>query len=327
VTLRAPAFLLAFTIKACSANPNASFSDGPVSTGGTAGAPGTGGAGGSTGAGASGGAGGVVIGVDGGSSSGGTSGCGSKDATVLFVIDRSASMKCNLPPTTSSPDCERTPEKIDPSQPSKWEIVTGVLAKSFEALVPTSAALKVRAGLSFFSVDDLCGARSLPSIPMNDVDPVQVDLLRQSLSITPAGGTPIVGATILAYKHIYQPTFRGEGHVILLTDGADSCQPAYEATVGPGDHIAGLIDVEAPKALRAGIKTWVIGAPGSEPARHMLSSLALAGGTARTGCNPGSDADPTSGDCHYDMTTDDFELALEDALKQIVSVVTCQPPS
>jgi hypothetical protein len=131
---------------------------------------------------------------------------------------------------------------------------------------------------------------------------------------------------MLAYKHIYQPTFTGEGHVILLTDGADSCEAAYDATVGPADHIANLIDIEAPKALRVGIQTWVIGAPGSEPTRRMLSKLALAGGTARKDCDPGSDSDSTSGNCHYDMTTGDFQVALEEALAQIVSIVTCQVP-
>jgi hypothetical protein len=151
--------------------------------------------------------------------------------------------------------------------------------------------------------------------------------LRQSLAITPAGGTPIVGATILAYKHVYQPGFSGEGHVILLTDGADSCKAAYDVSVGPADHIAGLIDVEAPKALRLGIKTWVIGAPGSEPARQMLSNLARAGGTARRDCDPGSPGAPESGNCHYDMTEGDFQLALRNALEQIATVVTCQPPA
>jgi hypothetical protein len=58
----------------------------------------------------------------------------------------------------------------------------------------------------------------------------------------------------------------------------------------------------------------------------MLSNLALAGGTARKDCNPGTDSDPASGNCHYDMTSGDFQIALEEALKQIVSVVTCQPP-
>jgi hypothetical protein len=321
--------LLIAALGACSSNAPDTFG------GSSAGQAGAGGAGGSSGgqggvagapAGGVGGAGGISIDIDGGGGSGTSGGCGRKNVSALFVIDRSGSMKCNLPPTTPSTTCEQTPERADPSLPSKWEIVTGVLSKAFEQLIPMTPGLKVQAGLSFFSVDDECGARSQPSIPISDVTTSQVDLLRQSLSITPAGGTPIVGATILAYKHIYQPTFTGEGHVILLTDGADSCKPAYDSSVGPGDHIAGLIDIETPKALRVGIKTWVIGAPGSEPARHMLSSLALAGGTAKKDCNPGTASDPTSGNCHYDMTTGDFEVALGEALKQIVAVVTCQPP-
>jgi hypothetical protein len=307
------------TLAACSAAPDASST--PRSANGSGG---IGGVGGST-AGGTAGTGGISIAIDAGGS-GSKATCGQKDVTALFVIDRSGSMLCNLPPVTSSLDCEQTPQRVDASQPSKWEVVTDVLSRSFELLIPAEPGLRVRAGLSFFSVDDVCGARSQPSIPMSDVTSAHVDLLRQSLSITPAGGTPIVGATILAYKYIYQPTFTGDGHVILLTDGADSCQAAYDATVGPGDHIADLIDVEAPKALRVGIQTWVIGAPGSEPARHMLSKLALAGGTARQDCDPGSDSDPTSGNCHYDMTTGDFQVALEDALAQIVEIVTCQAP-
>ena len=312
---------------ACSPSPDAPpFTPTPEPGSGGSAGQGGGGSGGTTGLGGFGGSGGISIAIDSGASGSGNSGCGRKNVTALFVIDRSGSMKCNLPPTTSSQDCERTPERVDPAQPSKWEVVTNVLSASFEQLVPKTAGLTVRAGLSFFSVDDECGARSQPSIPLADMTATHVDSLRQSLSITPAGGTPIVGAAILAYKHIYQPSFTGEGHVILLTDGADSCKAAYDNSVGPGDHIAGLIDVEAPKALRLGIKTWVIGAPGSEPARQMLSNLARAGGTARKDCDPGSRDNPQSGNCHYDMTEGDFQLALRNAVEQIVTVVTCQPP-
>jgi hypothetical protein len=310
---------------ACSPNPEGTVAPAPEpESGGSAGQGGA--SGGTAGSGGLGGSGGISIAVDSGASGGGSGGCGRKNVTALLVIDRSGSMKCNLPPTTSSQDCERTPERVDPAQPSKWEVVTDVLSASFEQLVPKTAGLTVRAGLSLFSVDDECGARSQPSIPLADMTATQVDSLRQSLSITPAGGTPIVAAAILAYKHVYQPSFTGEGHVILLTDGADSCKAAYDVSVGPADHIAGLIDVEAPKALRLGIKTWVIGAPGSEPARQMLSNLARAGGTARKDCDPGSPANPESGNCHYDMTEGDFQLALRNAVEQIVTVVTCQPP-
>ena len=218
---------------ACSPSPDAPFQPPPdPGSGGSAGSGGGFGGSGAIPGGGSGGSGGISIDID-AAGAGATSSCGRKDVTALFVIDRSGSMNCNLPPTTSSPDCERTPDRVDPALPSKWEIVTDVLSTSFEQLVPTTAGLTVRAGLSFFSVDDECGVRSQPSIPLADMTATQVDLLRQSLSITPAGGTPIVGATILAYKHIYQPTFTGEGHVILLTDGADSCKAAYDKASDP----------------------------------------------------------------------------------------------
>src|ERR1041385_1376562 len=46
---------------------------------------------------------------------------------ILFLIDRSSSMNCNLPDITSSQDCERTATRQDPNQPSKWEIVKSAL--------------------------------------------------------------------------------------------------------------------------------------------------------------------------------------------------------
>ena len=60
-----------------------------------------------------------------------------------------------------------------------------------------------------------------------------------------------------------------------------------------------LVDDEVPKAAGAGvgIRTFVIGAPGSESARTVLSKLAQNGGTAPPGC------DPEQGNCHFDMTT------------------------
>lgn len=252
-----------------------------------------------------------------------TTGCGTVE--VLFVIDRSGSMNCNLPPLTSSSQCEANPQRVDATQPSKWDVVRDAFSVAFDSLIPSDDSVDVRAGSSFFSVDDICGASSAPAIPIASATPDHIESLRQSLDITPAGGTPIVGATILAYKHLYQPeTFTGNAHVILLTDGADSCADSYEAALGPGDYIADLINIEAPKALSVGIKTWVIGAPGSEPARHMLSSLAVAGGTAQEGCDPGDGSDPTVGNCHYDMTTGDFQQTLSETLRSIVELVTCK---
>jgi hypothetical protein len=261
----------------------------------------------------------------------GVDSCSNQVVSVLFVIDRSGSMNCNLPPITASAACEAMspPAKVDSTQPSKWEQIDQTLSVALGELIPKDPSIHVQAGLSYFSVDGVCGATSKPAVPVADATPAQLDLMRQSVAAQkPAGGTPIVGATMLGYRYLYQTLgVTGNAHVILITDGADSCADYYSSdpAIGPGDHVANLIATGAPEALGVGIQTWVIGAPGSEPARYTLSSLAIAGGTRRsTDCSPGTSADPTSGDCHYDMTKGDFQTALKTALDHIMAVVTCQ---
>lgn len=257
--------------------------------------------------------------------------CSTQDVTILFVVDRSGSMNCNLPPTTASADCEAMspPKKVDDTQPSKWDVISQALSESLAELGSIDGSVRVRAGMSFFSIDSVCGAASAPAVPVAATTPAQLDAIDRALAAAkPKGGTPIVGATILGYKHLYTTLgVNGNAHVILITDGKDSCAEYYAAqpSIGPGDQVAKLISTEAPQALGVGIKTWVIGAPGSEIARSTLSSLAVAGGTRRTpDCTVADANDPTVGNCHYDMTTGDFHTTLTTALKHILSVVTCQ---
>jgi hypothetical protein len=84
-----------------------------------------------------------------------------------------------------------------------------------------------------------------------------------------------------------------------------------------------LINEEVPKAAGPGvnIKTFVIGAPGSEPARNTLSAIAKNGGTAPEGC------EVTAGNCHFDATKQTkFDQALADALSQIAgrTALSCE---
>ncbi|HKP62707.1 MAG TPA: VWA domain-containing protein, partial [Polyangiales bacterium] len=244
---------------------------------------------------------------------------------ILFVIDRSGSMNCNPPPTTQSTACEAQPTRADAQRPSKWEITRDALAAAM-AKLPAST----RVALAYFSNDDACGVSSTPAVALHELDKTQRSALDASLKqVQPGGGTPLVGATILAYKYLHglalSNTLLGNDFVVLLTDGAqseqcgdpDRCSTAAECT----DL---LTKMEAARAASPGsdIRTFVIGAPGSEPARTSLSLIARQGGTAPAGCSP------ERGDCHFDMTREpDFSASLTEALVAIAGqAVTCELP-
>jgi hypothetical protein len=244
---------------------------------------------------------------------------------ILFVIDRSGSMTCNPPPLTDSSACEAAPSRADVSQPSKWEITRDALSAAVGKL-PAAA----RVAVSYFSNDDTCGVSSIPAVPLAELDAAQRTAFDASLKqVKPAGGTPLVGATILAYKYLHtlalQNTLIGNDFVVLLTDGAQSEQCGDADRCTTADECTTLLtETEVPLAASPGadIRTFVIGAPGSEPARVVLSKIALKGGTAPQGC------DPERGDCHFDMTREaDFSASLSTALAQIAGeAITCELP-
>jgi hypothetical protein len=232
-----------------------------------------------------------------------------RPANLLFVIDRSGSMGCNLPPVTGSAECEQLVQKAQPELPSKWEVVRSALEAAI-LLLPEATS----AGISYFSNDDQCGVQSKPSVPLRALDAAQLTSLHDSLaSVVPRGGTPIVGSLILAYKHLNPDQTPGQPYgnrfVVLLTDGQEGCAP---------DATQRLLDTEMPKARQASITTFVIGVPGSESNRGFLSRLAFQGGTASVLSCDHESTDPTQGDCHFDMTRDsDLAGGLTRALSAI----------
>ncbi len=230
-------------------------------------------------------------------------------SSMLFVLDRSRSMVCNLPPLQSSEDCEANPQPVDRLQASKWGITREALANTFEEL-PSGAEL----GLAYFSNNGSCGVSSQPAVGLNELDDSQRMALVDSLNtMQPDGLTPIVGATILAYHYLHEVVKApGNRFVVLITDGAESCAP---------ESIGQLLDDEVRKARDANIRTFVIGAPGSENARALLSELAYRGGTAASaGCVHDIKGAADKGNCHLDMTTlSDFAAALASALGTVSS--------
>ncbi len=246
-------------------------------------------------------------------------------SNILFVIDRSGSMACNPPPTTDSVSCEVTPVRADTTKPSKWEITSTALLAAIKTLPKTTTV-----GISYFSNDDGCGVYPTPNVPFAPNSAAQQSTIDASLNATkPAGGTPIVGATILAYKHMHQQALSGaifgNEFVVLLTDGQQSEQCSNPPScTGAKACTDLLVNTEVPRAAGpgVGIRTFVVGVPGSEPARTVLSEIAQKGGTAKPAC------DPQQGNCHFDMTKEsDLATALSAALKQIAGqTVTCELP-
>lgn len=240
---------------------------------------------------------------------------------LLFTLDRSSSMACNPPPTTDSVACEADPMRAEPREPSKWEITRTELADAIQ-LLPAQTVV----GLAYFSNDDACGVHSTPSVPLSPLGGAQKSLVEASLAaVEPGGSTPLVGATVLAYKHLYTEAVAGRVtgrmFVVLITDGeqSESCSDPARCK-GQAECTRVLVDEEVPKATDTGIGTFVIGAPGSELARSTLSAIALAGGTAPEGC------ELARGDCHFDMTRErDFGRSLREALTDIAGrAVRCE---
>jgi hypothetical protein len=253
-------------------------------------------------------------------------------ASILFVLDRSGSMACNPPPLQDSASCEANAVPVDGSQPSKWQITVSALEEVFDSLLAKGSNAQV--GLTFFSNDNTCGVQSLPNVPLGAVTNAQVSALKTVLDNTiPSGGTPLVGATTLGYAYLHQEASNAPGcaepcgapgnrYVVLMTDGTDSCPTPTRAEDAAECNAAGsctsfLVEKAAPLAAQSNIKTFVIGAPGSEPARGYLSELAFVGGTPRSStCT--HDASSSQGDCHFDMTTaQDFAGALASALGSV----------
>jgi hypothetical protein len=251
-----------------------------------------------------------------------------KAAVMLFLVDRTGSMNCNPPPEQLSSDCAITPVKEHAELPSKWEITRNALLEAFgvgggglETAVPLPSV-----GVAYFNNDQYCGFPSVPSVDIVTLsgdylsDP-QLAALQTSLGgVVPKGDTPIVGTLMSAYAYLHDNAgaFPASNRfVVLLTDGAETCDPGY----------ASDLVLKAAEANWVGIRTFVLGAPGSEGARSFLSQIAYNGGTPSS---PTCIHDPASpddvGDCHMDMTlSPNFAAELAANLQAIsTQALTCQ---
>ena len=220
-------------------------------------------------------------------------------ANILFVIDRSGSMNCNAPPIQTSTACELLGAPKDPSKPTKWQIVANAL-KNAVAKLPASTS----AGIVYFASDDKCGVSSTPAVALAKMDANQIAAMKASIgAVVPKSKTPIVGGLTLGYKHLYEDVnIVGNEFVVLLTDGAETCAPQLQED---------LVTKTVKLAASVKIRTFVIGVPGSEPARSLLSRIAFEGGTASDPACKHEALPIDVGNCHFDLTDPNVDLATE----------------
>lgn len=241
-----------------------------------------------------------------------------RPAVVQMVVDISGSM-------------DRTPGG-DSSQgsDSKWDITREALIDSVVGLSDTTAI-----GVNFYPNvrrGDGC-IRNQVGVPLAELGgapSTQRTRFESAVnSAEPRGGTPTHAAFRFGVETLAARSLDGERFILLITDGV----PTYTLTCGGNgeDKVdSGPLIAEAGQVLSTqGVKTFVIGSPGSENARDDLSRIASAGGTARASC---SDAGPEY--CHFDMTTEqDLGAALRKALTEIAGqIASCEydipaPPS
>lgn len=234
-------------------------------------------------------------------------------ANLLFLIDKSGSMNCNPPNGDADLNarCAEFPVQEDPNQPSKWAVASSALGDALDTLAGQS---NMSAGLTLFPESNSCDVSADPAVDIAKLDTAQKQAIADDLgAVTPSGDTPIAGAIILAYQHLSDALragkLRGNTFVVLMTDGAETCKQS---------ELPKLLATDVPHARDFNIRTFVIGAPGSEQARSLLSQLAWEGGTATSPDCDHSDTAPDVGDCHFDMTTStDFATDLDAALQKI----------
>jgi hypothetical protein len=139
--------------------------------------------------------------------------------------------------------------------------------------------------------------------------------------------TPTYDAYRYALEEALVPAeFSGQKFMLLITDGAPTvsgdCMTASGQVEVNGVNPQPIVDEVQAAAEEYGVRTFLIGVPGSEPNREWMSMAAVLGGTAPAGCfidggSSGSDF------CHMDMTTaPDFGDALRAGLNKVLGVVS-----
>jgi len=237
-------------------------------------------------------------------------------ANLLFVVDKSGSMNCNPPPTDTA--CEN-PVKVDESLPSKWEITQDALTGDSGALHVLAGQAGVSVGLINFPLDDNCQVVTSgdTTVPIAPLDEEQLAALQDGLDVIADGQTPLAGAAIRGLEAlrlgIHAGDLPGDNYLVVMTDGVETCQP---------DALDDLLTYVEEAEKYYDVRTYAIGAPGSEGSRTLLSQIAILGGTRKSN-DCAETPTEASESCHIDLTeSTDFEADLGAEFQGITEATT-----
>jgi hypothetical protein len=242
-------------------------------------------------------------------------------AVLQLVVDTSLSM--------DEPPGGRRGGRGGNNDPTKWDITRDALQEVLGTL-PEELAV----GLFFYpnmSTEGSDEPRPVAECVNLDegfaVEPLAAEHRENLIEVfddtEPNGWTPTHGA----YEHALETSllpadFPGQKYLLLITDGVPTLTHDCEGSSngGQADPVDTDPIVEAiADARRAGVRTFLIGSPGSEDGREWMSLAAIQGATARAGCQ--IDGPPY---CHMDMTTaPDFGAALRAGLNQVTGEISC----
>lgn len=243
---------------------------------------------------------------------------------LALIVDASSSM--------------RRRSATNGSELTSWQVTSQALVDFFGGTSSIAVSGAVEAGLLSYpnlsfsssmslepSATDQCvnvSGAVLPAVLGQPDDPQRTALM-DALSATSLNrGTPTHDAYRWAIQSMLLESTAREGtslSAVLLTDGSPTVQLGC---VNPNDRLIGVdaapIVAEIADATRAGIRTFIVGLPGSESSRIWLSEAAMTGGTALPDCDSVS-----SSYCHMDITTaPDFGASLEAALAHVAAAVS-----
>jgi hypothetical protein len=240
-------------------------------------------------------------------------------ASMLLVVDASSSMR-----ETANGTGNR----------SKWEVTRDALVETVNSLSDDTAVgvlgypnMDIQQGPGIVGDPANCvniGALVVPQmLGTNNQRQIVVDALNAIQTHT---CTPTHDAYALAVEAYAATPTSGQKYILLMTDGAPTLLRNCEdgSCVDRVGAEQPVIDEVANALATYGIRTFVLGSPGSETHaytgldnRWWLSQAAEAGGTSPGNCS--HTAEPY---CHFDMTqATDFGAALQTALSQIVGMV------